>query len=118
MLKYLYESPLPQSIHCTQRASNLRLQKLFGEEASKMEQAFEIAELAHLTENERSAYENSLKIYRDNINVLETTREVAWAGGKVEEKETAKRMLAKGFEISLISELTGLSEDEIQKLME
>lgn len=33
-------------------------------------------------------------------------------------KKMAKQMIAKGFEISLISELTGLTEDEIKKLME
>ncbi len=49
-----------------------------------LEQAFEIAELEHLSENERAAYEHSLKIYRDNINTLNSTAEKAKAEGKAE----------------------------------
>jgi predicted transposase/invertase (TIGR01784 family) len=90
-----------------------------------LEKAFDIAELAHLNEEERAAYETSLKYYRDMINVIDTAREEALAEGKAEGKaegelialqKTAMQMIAKGFEIGLISELTGLSEDEIKKL--
>jgi len=90
-----------------------------------LEQAFEIAELAHLSENERAAYEHSLKIYRDNINILNSTAEKAKAEGKAEgfiegelnrAKKTALQMLADGEPISKISLYTGLSEAEIAHL--
>lgn len=53
--------------------------------------------------------------------IVLTRREVAWAGGKEEGKaensrNIAKQMNAKGFDISLISELTGLSKEEVEKL--
>ena len=86
-----------------------------------LEQAFEIAELAHLSENERAAYEHSLKIYRDNINVLNTATEKAWAGGKEEGKEEVKRetarlMLADGLPLAAVKKYTGLSEVELENL--
>ena len=78
-----------------------------------LEKAFDIAELAHLTEEERAAYDTSLKYYRDMINVIDT----ALSDGELKAYiETAKLMKAKGFAISLISELTGLSEEEIDQL--
>jgi hypothetical protein len=43
--------------------------KLFGEEA------FKVADLAKFTPEELLEYEESLRIYRDNINVIETARE-------------------------------------------
>lgn len=90
-----------------------------------LEQAFEIAELAHLSENERAAYEHSLKIYRDNINTLNSTAEKAKAEGKAEgliegklkgKREMAIQMKADGMPVNKISLYTGLSEEEIENL--
>lgn len=94
-----------------------------------LEQAFEIAELANLTPDERAAYENSLKIYRDNVNVLNSAIEKALAEGeaigeakgraegRAELQEfTALNMIAEGFEDALIAKLTGLSIEAIQQL--
>ncbi len=39
------------------------------------EEAFEVAEIAKYTPEQKSTYESSLKAYRDNINVIETARE-------------------------------------------
>lgn len=49
-----------------------------------LEQAFERAELANLSEEERAAYEQSLMVYRDLLNVVDTAATNAWAGGKAE----------------------------------
>jgi predicted transposase/invertase (TIGR01784 family) len=82
-----------------------------------LEQAFEIAELSHLTENERSAYEESLKHYRDMINVVDTARIEGIEEGKIEGKiETAIQMKADGMAVSKIIQYTGLSEEEIAAL--
>jgi predicted transposase/invertase (TIGR01784 family) len=39
------------------------------------EEAFKVAEIANFTQEEILEYEESLKIYRDNINVIETAKE-------------------------------------------
>lgn len=82
---------------------------------------FEIAEIASFNPEEREAYEDSLKYYRDVKNSLETAREEGRGKGirigKEEEKiNIALRMLAKGFTPAQIRELTGLSESETQKM--
>lgn len=82
---------------------------------------FEIAEIASFNPEEREAYEDSLKYYRDVKNSLETAREEGRGKGirigKKEEKiNIALRMLAKGFTPAQIRELTGLSESETQKM--
>ena len=98
-----------------------------------LEQAFEIAELAHLTEDERKAYEDSLKYYRDILNIVDTARDE----GKVEDfiegkavgkeegliegelkraRKAAIQMKADKMPISKIADYTGLSEEEIADL--
>ena len=90
-----------------------------------LEQAFEIAELAHLTEDERKAYEDSLKHYRDILNIVDTARDEGKVEGFIEGKEVGKiegkiesatKMKADGISISKISEYTGLSKEEIANL--
>lgn len=77
------------------------------------ERLFETAEIAKFTPEEREAYEESLKHYRDLKNVVDTSREEGIEEGI---KEVAKRMKAKGMSNSDISELTGLSENQIDEL--
>jgi len=90
-----------------------------------LEQAFEIAELAHLTEDERKAYEDSLKHYRDILNIVDTARDEGKVEGFIEGKEVGKiegkiesasKMKADGIPVSKISEYTGLTEEEIANL--
>ncbi len=78
-----------------------------------LEQAFEIAELAQLTENELSAYEESLKHYRDLINVVDTARIEGIEEGV---RKTAIEMKADRVPFNKISQYTGLSEEEIENL--
>jgi predicted transposase/invertase (TIGR01784 family) len=86
---------------------------------------FEIAELAHLTETERAAYEESLKHYRDMINVVDTARMESHAEGKAEGREegliegkrqTAREMKVDGMPVQVIAKYTGLSIAEIESL--
>ncbi len=80
-------------------------------------QLFETAEISKFTQQEYQDYEDSLKYYRDLKNSLDTAREEGKIEGKIEERiETALKMLDKGLEISLIREITGLSEKEINTL--
>lgn len=76
-------------------------------------QAFAKAELATFGQAELDSYENSLKIYRDLKGVIDT----AFVEGKIEGKiEIAKQGKAMGLSITDISKLTGLTEDEINRL--
>jgi predicted transposase/invertase (TIGR01784 family) len=78
---------------------------------------FEIAEIANFDEKQVEEYEESLKIYRDLKGVVDTSFEEGIEKGKKEEKiAIAKKALEKGTDIDLISELTGLSKEEIEKL--
>ena len=74
---------------------------------------FEVAEITKFTPNERKAYEESLKHYRDIKNVIDTSRE---EGIKVGIVKTAKKMKSEGFTNKQIKKITGLTGDEIEKL--
>jgi len=79
--------------------------------------------IEHLPKIDRKNYQASLKRYRDSYSVLETAVSKGFEKGKVEgiaERNIAVVIAAhnKGFSISIISELTGLTEDEITKILE
>jgi len=78
---------------------------------------FETAEIAKLKPDEYKQYEASVNAYRDIFNIKNTYLDKGRIEGKIEGKiEVAKNMLAKGIEISIIMELTGLTEQEINQL--
>jgi predicted transposase/invertase (TIGR01784 family) len=84
-------------------------------------QAFEKAELAKYGQAELEKYEYSLKVFRDNKAVydyaVDTAFEEGLKNGKlVRNIEIAKKMKLKGLVSSVISEITGLSETEIDNL--
>ena len=57
----------------------------------------------------------SLKNYRDMFSVIDTAKK----DGKMEEKiETAIKMAKKGMSIEDISDITGLSIEEIKRILE
>jgi predicted transposase/invertase (TIGR01784 family) len=65
----------------------------------------------------RAEYEAHLKELRDQLSNLSGYHRKGKEEGRIEEKkEIAKNMMKKGFSISEIAELTGLSEDEIRRL--
>jgi predicted transposase/invertase (TIGR01784 family) len=86
---------------------------------------FEKAEIARFSQDQYRDYEDSLKYYRDLKNSLDTSREEGRVEGRIEGKEEgrivekieiAKKMLNKGMDISLVSEVTGLDTEEILRL--
>jgi len=106
---------------------------------------FEAAEILKLTSEERQAYEESLKHYRDLKNVIDTAREEGHQEGKEEgigigreegigigreegisigEKrgeqnmvqKIAREMLSRGLSVEIIMEISGLSSEEIANL--
>ena len=77
------------------------------------------------TEDEYQEYEESLKHYRDLKNSLDTAyddgKSEGIAEGKAEgiinkARETAQKMKSKKYSIDEISDITGLSIEEIQKI--
>jgi len=90
-----------------------------------LKKAINVLNVMNFTAEEREAYEDHLKWLRIEANTLkkyeqkgrEEGIQIGEARGKAEEKiEIAKKMLSKNHSISDISDLTGLSPEEISKL--
>ena len=106
---------------------------------------FKEAEIATFSSEELRAYEDSLKAYRDIKNSIDTAKREGRAEGRAEglvegraeglvkgraegraeglvegraeeRVEIARKMKAKGFTASEVSEMTGLNEEEIRAL--
>ncbi len=88
---------------------------IFSEEV--FERAFEKAALANLAQSDLDKYENSLKVYRDLKGVIDTAFDEGKIEGKMERDiEIVKQAKSMGLSVSEITKLTGLSENEINKL--
>jgi len=62
--------------------------------------------------------EESLKKHRDLKNVMDTQRREGIEIGRIEEREkTAIGLFKEAIDIEIISKVTGLSEDELQRLL-
>lgn len=86
-------------------------------------QVFETLNEEKLTLEERNAYEESLKAYRDNINVIDTAlREGREEGIKevIEKvrKDMAQKLIRMEIDLNIIAQGTGLSVEEIKVLQE
>ena len=85
---------------------------------------FDIAEYSKLSKEEKDMYDASLKRKWDAESVRLTAERMGMEKGlqkgraeaKAEKKETARKMLASGFAIPVISDLLGLSIEEIEAL--
>jgi predicted transposase/invertase (TIGR01784 family) len=81
------------------------------------EKILSVAEIAKLTHEEYERYIDGLKAYRDWKNSLDTARDEGEAKGRVEEKlEIAKKLKTCGMSFDQISEITGLTKEEIEKI--
>jgi predicted transposase/invertase (TIGR01784 family) len=80
---------------------------------------FNIAELAKMPKEETDAYEENLKIYRDNRNVLVTAEEEGRKKGRKEGIAKVALALYKiGRPIAEIAEATGLDEETLKGMFE
>ena len=82
---------------------------------------FEQAEIAQYTPEERQDYEESLKNFRDWYSALKTAEKKGRAEGREEGREErgiqiAQNMKKEDLSVSMIAKMTGLSEEEINKL--
>ncbi|XOF32330.1 MAG: Rpn family recombination-promoting nuclease/putative transposase [Candidatus Electrothrix sp. YB6] len=97
------------------------------------EQLFDTAEIARFTPDQVRSYEKSLKYYRDMKNSLDTAFDEGRVEGKEEgrvegkeegrvegknerDREIVLNGLQQGFDIKMIAQLTGLSEEEIKEI--
>lgn len=74
---------------------------------------FAAAEIAKFTPEEARAYEDSLKVYRDLKNSIDTARE---EGREETLAQTALNMLADDLSIETVARYTGLSTEQIKAL--
>jgi len=80
---------------------------------------FETAEIAKLKPAEYKQYEASVNAYRDIFNIKNTYLEKGIEKGEKKKAiKVANKMIKKGMDISLISEMTGLTENEINTMKE
>lgn len=80
-------------------------------------EAFHKAELAKLAPGELENYENSLKVYRDLKNVIDTAKDEGRDEGRRQrETEIASELKRNGVPVEIIIKTTGLSENEINQL--
>jgi len=90
---------------------------------------FEQAEIAKLNPQDMNAYEQSLKVLRDNYSIQKTATEQGKKEGlklgieegrkegrKKEKITIARRLKASGLAISIIADSTGLTPEEIERL--
>lgn len=80
---------------------------------SVFEHLAKIADISAMSKADRLKYDESIKKYRDTLCVMEGNFEKGVEKGIA---KVAKAMLAKGMNFEMISELTGLSIEEIKKL--
>ena len=84
---------------------------------SIFEKVFKTAEIAKFTPKEHQHYIDSLKYYRDLKNSLDTAKEEGRKEGEqIGMQKVAQNAKKMGISVKEISALTGLSEDEIEKL--
>ena len=81
----------------------------------------ETAACANLTKEERELYEEQWRNYNDYYNTIDFEKEKSYEEGQDKGQETerikiAKAFKAKGVSVQMISEFTGLTEEEIAKL--
>ena len=76
-----------------------------------------IADVASLDKQERMAYDENLRKYRDTIAVMEGQYLEGMEKGRADEKVGfARKMKEKGYSEEEITDITGLSREEIATL--
>jgi len=81
------------------------------------ERLFEAAEISRFDPSEREAYEESIKVYRDLKNVMDTQWEEGLQEGSLRKAAViAKQMKTAGEPVSKIITYTGLTAEQIRVL--
>ena len=93
----------------------------FKARKSVFEKLEKIVDIASLSKEERMKYDESIKVYRDNLVTLEFAEQKGRAEGKEEgraegKEETARNLKKMGVSLEIISKATGLSIEKIEAL--
>ncbi len=94
-----------------------------GTRAKGLERAKEELDVMTLSPDERIEYEAYIKDWRDNLSVIEGNYKKGLAEGKIEgmiegKMEVTLKLYKRGMEIADISEITGLSEVEVRRVID
>ncbi len=81
----------------------------------------EITDIASLSKEERMKYDESIKVYRDNLvtrdyDIEEGMEKGVEIGRRQAKSEIARNLKAKGLPVDLIAECTGLTAEEIEAI--
>ena len=81
----------------------------------------DIVDIASLSKEDRIKYDESIKVYRDNLVTEAYAREQGREEGRIEGREeerlkNARGMKAEGLDAAVIARVTGLTIDEINEI--
>lgn len=93
-----------------------------GLDGSYFDEFFKAATFASLTAEDKQTYRKTMGTINDYLNTIDYAREEGrmegLAEGQEKERETmARRMLAKGFPVETVAEVSELTEDQIKALL-
>ena len=94
------------------------LQRLpFKDRKAVFKKLEEITDIASLSKEERMKYDESIKVYRDNLVTMAYDIEKGMEIGRKQANiETARNMKADGLPVDFIVKYTGLTAEEIEAL--
>lgn len=93
------------------------LQRLPLKACKTLEKLEEITDIASLSKEERMKYDESIKVYRDNLVTRAYDIEEGMEKGiKQAKSEIARNLKAKGLPVDLITKYTGLTVEKIEAL--
>ena len=94
------------------------LQRLpFKARKAVFEKLEQIVDIAAMSKEDRMKYDESIKIYRDQLVMMEFERQQGKAEGKAEERlKNARGMKAAGIAPDLIAQITGLDIETVKGL--
>lgn len=89
----------------------------FKEEKKIFKKSEKIADLASLSKEDRVRYDADIRAYRDRLAQINSAkRKGITEGEKNKQIEIARNIKAEGIPVKLISKVSGLSTEEVEKL--
>ena len=95
-----------------------KLQRLpFKARKAVFEKLEQIVDIAAMSKEDRMKYDESIKVYRDQLVTIEYARQQGFAEGEAEERlKNARGMKAAGIAPDLIAQITGLPLETVERL--
>ena len=95
------------------------LQRLpFKARKSVFEKLEQIVDIASLSKEERMKYDESIKVYRDQLATLDFAKQKGRAEGRAEGRErTIQKLHERGESIASIADIVELNEEEVKRVI-